>query len=62
MLVPFGIPDEPEPGIITISEEKITAVQLVLLAAEGTGKANTEPNKITIASPAGMPLVAAATT
>lgn len=60
MLVPFGIPDEPEPGIITISEENITAVQLVLLAANGTGKANTEPNKLTIASPAGMPLVAAA--
>jgi hypothetical protein len=60
MLVPFGIPDEPEPGIITISEENITAVQLVLLAANGTGKANTKPNKLTIASPAGMPLVAAA--
>lgn len=60
MLVPFGIPDEPEPGIITISEQKITAVQLVLLAADGTGKANTEPSKLTIASPAGMPLVAAA--
>jgi len=46
MLVPYGL-------------TKITAVQLTLLVADGSDKAKIEPNKITIASPAGMPMVIA---
>jgi phage/plasmid primase-like uncharacterized protein len=46
MIVPYGL-------------HKITAVQLTLLKPDGTGKADIEPNKITIASPAGMPMVVA---
>lgn len=59
MIVPYGIADEPEPGIITIAEAKITAVHLVLLKSDGSGKTDVKPNKITIASPAGMPMVLA---
>jgi hypothetical protein len=59
MLVPYGIPDEPEPGILKIAEANITAVHLTLLKADGSGKAEVNPNKITIASPVGMPLVLA---
>ncbi len=46
MIVPYGL-------------KAITAVQLTLLKADGSGKADIEPNKITIASPAGMPMVIA---
>ena len=46
MLTPYGI-------------RKVTAVQLVLLKPDGTGKIDIKPNKITIASPAGMPIIIA---
>jgi phage/plasmid primase-like uncharacterized protein len=59
MLVPCGLPDEPEPGSLSINEKQISAVQLTLLRADGTGKAEIQPNKITIASPANMPMVLA---
>jgi putative DNA primase/helicase len=59
MIVPYGMVDEPEPGILAVAEAKLTAVHLVLLKADGSGKADVKPNKITIASPAGMPMVLA---
>ena len=59
MIVPYGLPDEPEPGLLDISESAITAVQLTLLKADGSGKADVKPAKITIASPANMPMVIA---
>lgn len=59
MLVPYGLADEPEPGILHIAERTITAVQLTLLKPDGSGKADVEKPKITIASPAGMPMVLA---
>jgi putative DNA primase/helicase len=59
MLVPYGLPDEPEPSVIDIAEVAITAVQLTLLNPDGTGKADVKPNKISIASPAGKPMVIA---
>ncbi len=59
MIVPYGMAEEPEPGIIAIAGVKITAVHLVLLKADGSGKADVKPNKITIASPAGTPMVLA---
>lgn len=59
MLVPYGLPNEPEPGVLDVYENAITAVQLTLLKPDGTGKAEVKPNKMTIASPAGMPMVLA---
>jgi putative DNA primase/helicase len=59
MLVPYGIPSEPEPSTLAITEPVITAVHLTLLKPDGTGKADTAPNKITVGSPAGRPLVLA---
>jgi len=59
MLVPYGLPEEPEPGVIDIAEAAITAVQLTLLKPDGTSKADVKPNKITIAPPAGKPMVVA---
>ena len=59
MLVSFGLPAEPEPGVLDIAEDAITAVQLTLLNPDGTGKAAVKPNKITVASPTNMPMVLA---
>ena len=59
MIVAYGMADEPQPGIMAIAEAKITAVHLVLLKADGSGKADVEKPKLTIASPAGMPMVLA---
>lgn len=59
MLVPYGLPQEPEPGILDISENAITAIQLTLLKPDGSGKADIKPNKITIGSPTGLPMVLA---
>ena len=58
MIAAYGLPDEPEPGILG-EPEGIQAVHLTLLAPDGSGKAEIEPNKITIASPSGMPIVLA---
>jgi putative DNA primase/helicase len=59
MLVPYGLPHEPEPGVLEIAENEITAIQLTLLKPDGSGKADIKPNKITIASTAGLPMVLA---
>jgi hypothetical protein len=59
MIVPYGIPDEPESGTLAIVAEQISAVHLTMLKLDGSGKADTEKPKITIGSPAGMPIVLA---
>lgn len=58
MIAAFALVDEPEPGVLGEPED-VHAVLLTLLAADGSGKATVAPNKITIASPAGMPVVLA---
>jgi hypothetical protein len=57
MITCYGIPDEPEPGVLEISESVITAAHLTLLKPDGSGKADADLNKLTIGSPAGRPLV-----
>ena len=59
MIVPYGLPNEPEPGLLAIAEDAICAVQLTLLKPGSVGKADVKPNKLTIASPAGAPMVLA---
>ena len=59
MLVAYGMPDEPEPGVLgAIAEHQIFALHLTSLNADGSGKADVQDGqsaKITIASPGGMP-------
>ena len=57
MLVPFGIPTEPAPGMLDISSADIRGVQLTKLKPDGSGKAAVEPNKITLGRCAGYPIV-----
>jgi phage/plasmid primase-like uncharacterized protein len=59
LIAAFGIPSEQEPGVSSISDDAVTAVQLTLLRPDGSGKADVSPNKITVGSPAGLPIVVA---
>jgi putative DNA primase/helicase len=59
LIAAFGIPSEREPGVLRVSDNGVTAVQLTLLSPDGSGKAEIKPNKLTIGSPAGLPIVVA---
>jgi phage/plasmid primase-like uncharacterized protein len=58
MMMPFGIPDV-DGGDLDITSSKISAIHLTYLREDGSGKADIETQKITIASPAGKPIVIA---
>jgi hypothetical protein len=58
LIAAYGIPTEPEPGLLSIPEGAMRAVQLVLLKQDGT-KADGRPNKITVGLPSGLPIVLA---
>jgi len=55
----FGIPQEPEPGRLAISSEVVEGVHLTLLRRDGSGKADTVPNKIMVGRSVGWPIVLA---
>ena len=56
MLVPFGLPDEPEPGVYRTPRERIQGVLLTYLKPDGGGKADIDPTKRMIGRPLGAPL------
>lgn len=58
MIAAFGLCDEVEPGVITAPRD-VQAVHLTLLKPDGSGKADTKPNKLMIGSPGGKPIVMA---
>ena len=58
MIAAFGLCDEPEPGLI-VPPRNVEAVYLTKLKPDGSGKADVEPNKITIGSPSNLPIVIA---
>jgi len=59
MIAAFAYPNESEP--CTLGEPvNVEAVHLTALKPDGSGKADITPNKIMIASPAGMPIAVAA--
>jgi hypothetical protein len=57
MICPFGLAQEPEPGLLAIDESSISGVHLTLLRPDGLGKADVEPNKIMVGSSLGAPIV-----
>jgi hypothetical protein len=59
MLVPFGIPSEPEPGILDITSAEVHGVQLTKLKSDGSGKADVETKKLTLGQCVGYPIVLA---
>jgi hypothetical protein len=58
LIAAYGMPAEPEPGLLSIPERAVCAVQLVLLDNDGT-KADISPNKITIGLASAVPIVLA---
>jgi hypothetical protein len=59
MIGAFGIPAEPEPGVLAIATSDVMGVHLTKLEPGGSGKAKMEPNKITIGKFVGSPIVVA---
>ena len=58
MIAAFALPDEIEPGLLG-EPRNAEAVHLTLLRADGSGKADVEPNKIIVGSPGGSPIALA---
>ena len=59
MIAAFGIATEPEPGVLAIADQDVTAVHLTKLTADGSQKTSMLPNKIMVGSPKGSPIVLA---
>jgi hypothetical protein len=59
MIAAFGIPIEPEPGVLLMRDEEIRGIHITRLAPDGSGKADVEPNKIMIGHSKGWPIVLA---
>lgn len=59
MIAAFGIPSEPEPGVIHIPAVALRGVHVTRLAPGGCGKAGTERDKIMIGRSLGAPIVLA---
>jgi hypothetical protein len=60
MISAFAMPTEIEPNVIAISQAAIQAVHLTRLAEDGSAKAGTDADKITIGTPRGSPIALAA--
>lgn len=56
MIAAFGIPDEPEPGIVG-ELRGVSAVHITLLRPDGSGKAGVKPSKLIIGRPLNRPIV-----
>jgi hypothetical protein len=58
MIGAYSLVDEPAPGVLS-RPCNVTAVHLTLLQTDGSGKADLEPNKLTVGQPRGSPIVLA---
>jgi hypothetical protein len=60
MIAAFGIPDEPEPGVLgELTHTNVGSIHLTLLAPDGNRKADLEKPKLIIGSPLARPIVLA---
>jgi Toprim domain len=59
MIATFGISEEPEPGLLAISDTAVTGVHITRIAPDGRGKAGTERDKIMIGKSRGSPIMLA---
>lgn len=58
LIAAYGDASELEPGVLA-GPRNVNAVHLVLLKSDGSGKTDATPNKITVGSPAGQPIILA---
>jgi hypothetical protein len=54
----YAVPNESEPGVLRLPRD-VSSVHLTLLRPDGSGKADVEHPKLTIASPRGQPIALA---
>jgi len=59
LIAAFGIPAEPEPGVLTIAHTQVEGVHLTRLKPDGSGKDEREPVKKMIGRSSGWPIVLA---
>jgi hypothetical protein len=59
MIAAFGLPDEPDPDVLSLRDTEVRGVHLTLLRPDGSGKADTAPNKIIVGPSLGFPIVLA---
>src|SRR5262249_46795159 len=59
VIAAFGLPTEPEPGILAIADGAVGGIHITRLATDGTGKAGTDADKIMVGRSAGFPIVLA---
>ena len=59
MIAAFGFPIEPELGLLAIDDDAVRGVHMTRLAPDGSGKAGTEADKITIGASLGSPIALA---
>ncbi len=59
MIAAFGLPDEPEPGVLHMPCERIKGVHITLLRSDGSGKADIERQKIMRGPVYGTPIALA---
>jgi hypothetical protein len=59
MIGAFGLPEEPEPGVLGMPYNAVLGVHITRIAPDGSGKAGTERDKIMIGKSSGWPIVLA---
>ena len=56
MVVGFGLPDEPQPGVYSMPPERICGVHITYLKPDGSGKATVDPARKIIGKVKGSPI------
>ena len=56
MIAPYGLPDEPEPGVYVMPPDRIQGVHLTYLKHDGSGKAPVVPDRRIVGRARGSPL------
>jgi hypothetical protein len=59
MIAAFGLPYEPEPGLLEIADVQVRGVHITKLKPDGSGKAGTDADKIMIGMSTGSPIAVA---
>ncbi len=59
VIAAFGLPTEPEPGLLVIADDAVCGVHLTRLTPDGSAKAGTEHDKIMIGKSTGWPITLA---
>ncbi len=59
MIAAFGVADEPEPGVVAISDDNITGVHLTRLLTDGSDRERGDDAKIMVGRSMGSPIVLA---